>query len=691
MTPSRAERAIGVMLGAAVGDALGWPQEDRSNIVGGQASRDVEPRPQFRSWERNAGSRFARYIEPVAAGEYSDDTQLMLAVARACLRGADWIEWFRGVELPQWPLYQRGGGGSVLRAAGSWARGRDPWSTATKQDRNNAVKYFDAGANGVAMRIAPHAIVTTAHSVDELLVRVLSDGLSTHGHPRALLGACLHALAIRFALSVESTLEYGALLDFLWSEKSWRDPQILVKAASPEWLKSYETAAYAGRGYSPAYVWQDTVDEVDIKLEAALDGLRRGALANDHETLQKIGCFDRDGGSGIVAAVASVYVSARTATRPISGLLRTGFLRNADTDTIASMTGSILGAIHGSDWLNSLGTSVQDSEYIKQISVSLASATFDANAERSAFPPAVTEKLLIDWSDRLSADVEADALPDGRTFEVLSLHQLPTKSDNCVARIVGRAGDGQTIVIDQVTRKPTEAFRRGVSVRSLQMPDSITMAPPTSRIVEVELPGGDLQASYEFYRNVLHLNCKLEEDKLVLADSLSISGQRGSDPNSSGFILTIAVEELADTAATLKQATGLDMTWTPGSDSLWLTDPDGNRIRIVKATGNAGRPDTPAVDQDDPAENAPWRITHRRGMTYELWNVTDTPKFHVVVSGEGVLRNATAPRIDGKSGIGFMGLDAFGVGDGVDVSWHLRQDRSDEQRTWSGIKPSATT
>jgi ADP-ribosylglycohydrolase len=93
-------------------------------------------------------------------------------------------------------------------------------------------------------------------------------------------------------------------------------------------------------------MWTDTAGEMGSRLEAAFDGLTRGALVNDEETLRAIGCFGKEGGSGTVSAVAAIYVSARTATRPISGLLRTAFLRNADTDTIASMTGSLLGAIH---------------------------------------------------------------------------------------------------------------------------------------------------------------------------------------------------------------------------------------------------------------------------------------------------------------------------------------------------------
>src|SRR5258708_37818829 len=96
------ERVCGAFVSAAVGDALGWPQEARSNIVGGQKARDVPPQPRFRSWRRNSGTQYARYQETIEAGEYSDDTQLLLAVARSCLTGRNWLTWLTRVELPAW-------------------------------------------------------------------------------------------------------------------------------------------------------------------------------------------------------------------------------------------------------------------------------------------------------------------------------------------------------------------------------------------------------------------------------------------------------------------------------------------------------------------------------------------------------------------------------------------------------------
>jgi hypothetical protein len=94
-----------------------------------------------------------------------------------------------------------------------------------------------------------------------------------------------------------------------------------------------------------------------------------------------------------------------------------------------------------------------------------------------------------------------------------------------------------------------------------------------------------------------------------------------------------------------------------------------------------------AEEQADLAEGVPWRIAHRAGSTYDLRNDTETPKFHVHIAGEGVLRPKTVDRIDGRSSTDFMGLDAMGVGDQVEVTWHRREDHSDEPRRWTGTKP----
>jgi hypothetical protein len=88
-------------------------------------------------------------------------------------------------------------------------------------------------------------------------------------------------------------------------------------------------------------------------------------------------------------------------------------------------------------------------------------------------------------------------------------------------------------------------------------------------------------------------------------------------------------------------------------------------------------------------ERAPWRIEHRSGSMYELWNDSATPKFYVGITGEGVLYARTAPRIDGHSSTSFQGPHAIGdVGTEVDVTWHRREDQSDKIRRWIGKTPA---
>ncbi|MET8282972.1 ADP-ribosylglycohydrolase family protein [Micromonospora sp. NPDC005174] len=136
----------------------------------------------FRNWIRHAGHYSSRYRDPVQPGEYSDDAQLLLATARACLAGDRWWQRLTEAELPTWLLYQRGGGGAVLRAAAAWSSGRPPWDAGkSARAQDSLARYRNAGANGIAMRIAPH--VLWADTPRALIQGVVRDGITTHAPP----------------------------------------------------------------------------------------------------------------------------------------------------------------------------------------------------------------------------------------------------------------------------------------------------------------------------------------------------------------------------------------------------------------------------------------------------------------------------------------------------------------------------
>lgn len=97
-------------------------------------------------------------------------------------------------ELPTWLLYERGGGRATKRAVEKWLAGREPWSPNEKTDREN---YFEAGGNGVAMRILPHCLLGVAEAeFGNVVKNIITNGVCTHGHPRSLVGALAYGYAV---------------------------------------------------------------------------------------------------------------------------------------------------------------------------------------------------------------------------------------------------------------------------------------------------------------------------------------------------------------------------------------------------------------------------------------------------------------------------------------------------------------
>lgn len=363
-----AEKAQGAFLALAAGDALGWPQEGRWRLTAGTAG--TEPRLEFREWTRRSGGRFHAFEERIHSGEYSDDTQLMLAVARSrAEHGNDWWRALTDWELPFWTLYERGGGGATKRAARSWIAGVPPWES-RKLDQFH--RYFGAGGNGVAMRVLPHALFLAGRDdPTELIGDAIRDGMATHGHPRALVGAAAYAFAAWWLSRRDSTLRFGELLDVLLDEGAlWTafPAAVLGENGASGWL------AAARRAVAGPYeqMWDRTVQEMRALLATAAEGVRRGALADDPAVLRELGCYGRSKGAGTISVAAATYLVARHAAQPQQALLRAAFERGADTDTLAAMAGGLAGCLAGVDWLPPAWLGVQDASYLRAMARRIA-------------------------------------------------------------------------------------------------------------------------------------------------------------------------------------------------------------------------------------------------------------------------------------------------------------------------------
>lgn len=436
------DRARGMLVGAAVGDAMGWPYERRDR------TRSLPPLSQtsgrFFAWQRTTGSRFRPVVEEIRPGEYSDDTQMLIAVARARLTAGDqWLSWLQRVEWPFLLDYERGAGASVKRACRAWEKRGAAWGNRT----DDQDKYFGAGANGAAMRIAPHVIAHHEGTFGDLAHDVVHDAATTHGHPRALLGALVHAYALWISLRQPAPLAYGWLVEAaLNGLKDWREPvwqgldRRWLDAASQEFPDGYERA------------WDDTVREVEELLNSARVSLESGALSAPSAFLETHGLTrTKTRGSGTLCAVAAMYLAARSASSPERGVAVPARQEGADTDTLASMTASLLGAGLGQEWLGSYGRSVQDAPLLNTLAENLLRPVLEPLASPS---PDETDQVRSRFLEELDgAEIGAWLLLPGRREARVVNRGTLTAGSWSAQHICLTSADGQNLFFIRRVRR----------------------------------------------------------------------------------------------------------------------------------------------------------------------------------------------------------------------------------------------
>lgn len=446
-------RIEGSLLGAAIGDALGWPQE-RPRMRTDRPTRDGRNAAQvsFQTWERRTGGRFWSHVEIIKAGEYSDDTQLLLATARSLKHTDCWYRHFCWSELPAWLMYERGGGRATRAAAQQWQKGVPPWHD-TGQDKSNLQKYFSAGGNGVAMRILPHALLQEQFP-DLLCRQVLMNGMATHAHPRALLGAQLYGYAAWFAARLVGPLKFGVLIDHLLDKWQVWSKMPTLKSDYDEWFSVADQAT--SEDYSKA--WLTVTEEVRAGLQICQTAMTRGALSIDRDVMKRLGCFDqRVSGAGTVSALAAVYLVSRYAADPVTGLLEAAFAQGADTDTIASMVGGLFGALQGREWIPSEWESIQDRRYLVELADSLAQVQPVEYASLEPYNGV--------WNNRLNARVlkeleagesEVSVGPLGHCGVKNKIEHKPIAQSVVAHSWQLRTESGQTIYVKRIARRRPE-------------------------------------------------------------------------------------------------------------------------------------------------------------------------------------------------------------------------------------------
>lgn len=396
----RADRVVGSMLWSAWADALGFISEltDGAGLRRRLDGRDlVEPV----AWIRRVGGQYG-VSAALPAGCYSDDTQLRLAAARAISpRGFD-VEAFAAVELTVWPAYALGGGKASKAAASNFAKPNTPWYA------NFFEGWTEAGGNGAAMRIQPHVWAAKHGELADTLRAVLTDAITTHGHPRAVVGAVLYAAALFEVFNggrLPTPRTWPELLDLT------RETVKLLHDLEPlpyTWLPKWEDTT--GQPFEQA--WYDTVDEARVQLQIASKAAKELLKAVPSQRQATYGqliddlrlSVPKNRGSGISTVVAALTLAASYPDDPAGCALLASRALGTDTDTIATMAAAIVGGIaldvpHPKP--------LQDADYLTAQALRLADIACGKPAESFSYPD------LLEWTPPRS-QLDATGFAEGR-------------------------------------------------------------------------------------------------------------------------------------------------------------------------------------------------------------------------------------------------------------------------------------
>jgi ADP-ribosyl-[dinitrogen reductase] hydrolase len=257
------DRFSGCLLGLAVGDALGQPVEA---FPADRIRREFGEVRDFRAGD-------PRLPMPLGAGQWTDDTQMMLDITRSILRvgGVDGEDIAREFVADHEAAGIRFSGFAVTYALRRLRKGI-PW------DRSGLDDEMSAG-NGAAMRIAPVGLLHY-QAVDRLPEDVRLASISTHRHPEAVAGAL--AVAYMVAEAASGTLKPASIIEetvaFVGpckvTENLERCGQLLgEEVATEKALKTLRTTGYVVHTMAAAtYCFLKTPDDFERSVIDAVMG-----------------------------------------------------------------------------------------------------------------------------------------------------------------------------------------------------------------------------------------------------------------------------------------------------------------------------------------------------------------------------------------------------------------------------------
>lgn len=301
------EKFLGCILGVAIGDALGLPFETMScQEIREQGFSDINE-----YFPVSINSHAFSSVKNLKPGDWSDDTQLTLVTIDSIIEAKgfdmDMVAKKHVEILPQMVC----GGKSTRNACKRLTKGVS-WRESGEPG---------GGGNGVMMKIAPLGLMQSIVQKDEkeFIDECIDFGRMTHLVTPAIVAGCVHAFAIDFlARKKYEEIDWKSFLEML------RDKAIKAESRLPH--------------------CEDQISD-RIRLMIAMGRIIQEA------NLKYLS--DNFGGHKNFSAFDSFGISYAVFLRNPDSFdcVKEAILAGGDTDSNASIVGSLLGALHGSDVL----------------------------------------------------------------------------------------------------------------------------------------------------------------------------------------------------------------------------------------------------------------------------------------------------------------------------------------------------
>lgn len=353
------------LLLSAVGDSLGWYLEFKNK----KPENTIE---NYKRWKKLVGGRWWGYEDEIKEGEYSDDTQLMLAISRSIKTNLSFDpNYFAYLELPLWLSYERGGGKTVKTAARSLLKKNTQWFSNIFKTKD--ISYISSGANGAAMRNLPIALIHNK-DIESFFEDTFKNTIITHGHPRALIGALNIGYAQIFLLNKNSqSFNAKEFIDFILDNLAKSLNLLKEKINHIKCLNQWYTTLLKKYQYDYINEFNKFIKESYIFNRKILDFLNKEDIEFYNFTKALSPKYK---GSGTSTVAVAIYMFLKYIENPEKIIIETSNFVGSDTDTISSFSGSLIGSFFGEEIsknkkLTDLIVHLQDRNYISNIGITL--------------------------------------------------------------------------------------------------------------------------------------------------------------------------------------------------------------------------------------------------------------------------------------------------------------------------------